>query len=286
MNMKGSDRRDSSAAAPHPTVLAGGGHSAVVAPHLMTMRNAGKPFNGADEPTHTVTAGGAGLSIVAPFMQKYYGTCDGARVDDPCHSVTTKDRFGFVECEGGWPPFTEAQAERAREVAAFLRAHGFWDEREFVTVAIGGETFTIVDIGMRMLTPRELFLAQGFPPDYGIDIDYEGRPLPKDAQIAACGNSVCPPPPTWSRPGHLVDARRTDGGGGVTSGFLIGDGWIGARRQRHGARDLRAPLFRQEEPRQAATPRHEADHRTRLQAASAVIRRDVALRLAQRTAAA
>lgn len=51
----------------------------------------------------------------------------------------------------------------------------------------------IVDIGMRMLSPRELFNAQGFPPDYVIDRDAEGRPITKTAQVAKCGNSVCPP---------------------------------------------------------------------------------------------
>ncbi|TPK42284.1 MULTISPECIES: DNA cytosine methyltransferase [unclassified Mesorhizobium] len=196
MSMKGSDRRDGPIDAPHRTVTAGGGKgggTAVVAPHLMTMRNAGKPFNGADEPTHTITAGGAGISVVAPFMQKYYGTGDGARIDEPCHSVTTKDRFGFIEAEYGWPPFTEAQAARARQVADFMRGHGFWDEREFVTVDIAGEIFTIVDIGMRMLTPRELFSAQGFPPDYIIEFEFNGKPLPKSDQIACCGNSVSPP---------------------------------------------------------------------------------------------
>ncbi|TPK15185.1 C-5 cytosine-specific DNA methylase [Mesorhizobium sp. B2-5-9] len=193
MSMKGSDRRDSGADAPHPTVLAGGGHSAIIAPHLMTMRNAQKPFTSPDEPTHTVTAGGAGLTLVAPFMQKYYGTGDGSCLDDPCHSVTTKDRFGFVEGEISWPPFTQQQADRARQVAAFMRAHGFWDDREFVTVVIDGETFTIVDIGMRMLVARELFSAQGFPPDYIIDFMFNGKPLPKSAQISCCGNSVSPP---------------------------------------------------------------------------------------------
>lgn len=178
---------------PTHTATAKVNKSMLVAPHLMTMRNAGKPFNGADEPTHTITAGGAGISLVAPFMQKYYGTGDGARVDDPCHSVTTKDRFGFVEGEIGWPPFTEEQAARARQVADFMRAHGFWDDREFVTIDIAGEAFTIVDIGMRMLTPRELFSAQGFPPDYIIDLEFKGKPLPKSDQIACCGNSVSPP---------------------------------------------------------------------------------------------
>jgi DNA (cytosine-5)-methyltransferase 1 len=214
------------AEAPLSTIVQKGSTQSLVAAHLMTMRNAQKPFQGADEPTHTITAGGAGQTlvnafvsrqfgasighgldepsatvtagvnksaIVAPFMQKYYGTGDGARADDPMHYVTTEDRFGFVEGEVGWPPFTEVQAVRARQVAAFLRAHGFWDEREFVTLAVGEDLFTIVDIGMRMLTPRELFSAQGFPPDYIIDLEFNGKPLPKDAQISCCGNSVSPP---------------------------------------------------------------------------------------------
>jgi DNA (cytosine-5)-methyltransferase 1 len=178
---------------PTHTATADVNKSMLIAPHLMTMRNSGKPFNGADEPTHTVTAGGAGLSLVAPFMQKYYGTGDGARIDEPAHTVTVKDRFGFVEGELQPEPLTAAQIARAHEVADFMRAHGFWDEREFVEVDIDGVTFIIVDIGMRMLTPRELFRAQGFPPDCIIDLDFEGKPLPKSVQISCCGNSVSPP---------------------------------------------------------------------------------------------
>lgn len=170
-----------------------GGKSSLVAPHLMTMRNSGKPFNGANEPAHTNTAGGAGISVVAPFMQKYYGTGDGSTMSDPCHSVTTKDRFGFVETVVDLPPFTADQEDRARQVADFLRAHGFWDEREFVTIQVGDVTCVMVDIGMRMLTPRELFNAQGFPPDYKIEFEFNGKPLPKSAQISCCGNSVSPP---------------------------------------------------------------------------------------------
>lgn len=178
---------------PTHTATADVNKSALVAPHLMTMRNSGKPFNGADEPTHTITAGGAGISVVAPFMQKYYGTGDGSTMDDPCHSVTTKDRFGFVEAVVDLPPFTADQEDRARQVADFLRAHGFWDEREFVTIHVGDVTCVMVDIGMRMLTPRELFNAQGFPPDYKIEFEFNGKPLPKSAQISCCGNSVSPP---------------------------------------------------------------------------------------------
>jgi DNA (cytosine-5)-methyltransferase 1 len=53
--------------------------------------------------------------------------------------------------------------------------------------------FRIVDIGMRMLAPRELFRAQSFPDSYRIDIEHNGKPLTKTAQIELAGNSVCPP---------------------------------------------------------------------------------------------
>ena len=61
------------------------------------------------------------------------------------------------------------------------------------TVVIEGEPYLITDIGMRMLTPRELFNAQGFPRDYIIAPIYNGKPLTKTAQVRMCGNSVCPP---------------------------------------------------------------------------------------------
>jgi DNA (cytosine-5)-methyltransferase 1 len=111
-----------------------------------------------DEPLHTISARGTHMAEVRAFLIKYYGIGpDGHTVEDPIGAVTGKDRFGLV------------------------------------TVTIEGEEYVIVDIGMRMLTPRELFNAQGFPPDYIIDRDAEGRPITKTAQVAKCGNSVCPP---------------------------------------------------------------------------------------------
>jgi DNA (cytosine-5)-methyltransferase 1 len=106
------------------------------------------------------------------------------------------------------PPFTHEHEVRAREVAEFLRAHGAWDGGEFVTLDIAGVTFVLADIGMRMLTPRELFNAQGFPADYAIDRDATGRVFSKSDQIGRAGNSVCPP---WAaahvraNAGHLVE---------------------------------------------------------------------------------
>jgi DNA (cytosine-5)-methyltransferase 1 len=72
----------------------------------------------------------------------------------------------------------------------------------------------IVDIGMRMLTPRELFNAQGFPPDYIIDHDAEGQSDDQDLQVARCGNSVCPPLSralTAANAPSLVLARMAEG---------------------------------------------------------------------------
>jgi len=178
---------------PTHTATAGVNKSMLVAPHLMTMRNAQKPFSSPEEPAHTVTAGGAGLTVVAPFISKYYGVEQESGYDEPLHTATGKARFGHVEAELAIPPFTEDMADRARVVAAFLREHGEWDDREFVTFDIEGITVVMVDIGMRMLTPRELFCAQGFPVDYVIDIEFNGKPLPKSDQISGCGNSVSPP---------------------------------------------------------------------------------------------
>ncbi len=105
----------------------------------------------------------------------------------------TKDRHGHVEATLDVPPFTPAHADRARQVAAFLRSYGFWDDREFVTISAGGVTYVIVDIGMRMLAPRELYLAQGFPENYEIERGIDGTVFSKSVQVSCCGNSVCPP---------------------------------------------------------------------------------------------
>jgi DNA (cytosine-5)-methyltransferase 1 len=147
-----------------------------------------------DAPLGTVTADGQGKSaVIAPFMQKYYGTGEGSTHDGPCHTVTTKDRHGHVEALLDAPPFTPDMEERARAVADFMRAHGFWDDRAFVTLDIGTVTFVIVDIGMRMLTPRELYNAQGFPEDYEIERALDGTVFSKSVQVSCVGNSVSPP---------------------------------------------------------------------------------------------
>lgn len=159
----------------------------------------------ADDPLHTISAGGIHHGLLAPHMVKYYGCGEGAAVNEPCHTVTGKDRFGLVVEDIQPEPLTEEQWHKARLVADLLRRFECWDDREIVTITIGGLEWVIVDIGLRMLTPPELYAAQGFPSSYIIDqvpqlsasgdiLELEWKPLTKTAQVRMCGNSVSPPP--------------------------------------------------------------------------------------------
>lgn len=193
---------------PIGTVTAGGGgKSAPVAAFLAQQNNDSRRIGGvnpgrsAEAPLSTICQSGSHQTVTAAWFAKYYGTGDGSRTDDPCHTVTVKDRFAHMQADMVAPPFGPEHETRARQVADFMRAHDAWDDREFVSVEIGGATFIVVDIGMRMLTPRELFTAQGFPADYVIEGVWEGldanaptfREFSKEVQISCCGNSVCPP---------------------------------------------------------------------------------------------
>lgn len=129
-------------------------HHALVASHLTKLRGT-STAQAADEPLHTISAGGTHFAEVRALLMKYYGTDQDPQLRDPLHTVTTRDRFGLVMVEG--------------------------------------QPYAIADIGMRMLQPRELFRAQGFPDSYVIDFEHNGRRLSKAAQVRMCGNSVCPP---------------------------------------------------------------------------------------------
>lgn len=129
----------------------------VVTSNLVKLRGTCRHGQPVTEPAPTVTAGGFHIGEVRAFLMKYYGTGEGQICDDPLGTVTSKERFGLV--------------------------------------TIKGEQYQIVDIGMRMLTPRELYAAQGFPADYkiGDDPERDGFKFSKSQQVAKCGNSVCPP---------------------------------------------------------------------------------------------
>lgn len=142
-----------------------------------------------EKPIKTIVAGGNHASLIKlPLLAGYYGTDNGARHDGPLRTATTHDRFAHVEADGAIRPLTETQLARARQVADFLREFGCWDEREFVTVG----PYIVVDIGMRMLTARELARAQGLPETYQLAVPYRGGVLSDTQQRHKIGNSVCP----------------------------------------------------------------------------------------------
>lgn len=186
------------------TITQSGSHQQVAAAYIARQFGTSTGHR-IDQPLATTMADGQGKSqLIMPYLQSYYGTGEGSREDEAMRTATVKPRHGHIEAIIDAPPFTEAQAARARQVADFMRSHGLWDDSEFVTVDISGYAFVIVDIGMRMLTPRELYTAQGFPADYKIDggydharIGHNGGPLwvpfSKAVQVSCVGNSVCPP---------------------------------------------------------------------------------------------
>lgn len=173
---------------PYPTITSVRGHY-LVTPHIL-INNTGHPGAHIKNPLPTITTGnnhyltcaflgqtfGGGYKLagkdlrdplptvtavdhsqlVKAFLVKYYKTGDGiSSIDEPAPTITSKDRLGLVQVEG--------------------------------------INYQIHDIGMRMLVPRELYNANGFPPDYIIDRDYKGRAYSKTKQVKAVGNSVPPP---------------------------------------------------------------------------------------------
>ena len=142
--------------APLGTVTAGGGGKAALVTSNMIKLRGTSTAAGTDEPLGTVSAGGQHHAEVRSFLLAYYGASETHSLSDPLNTVTSRDRFGLV--------------------------------------TIQGQDYQIVDIGLRMLQPRELFRAQGFPDDYIIGDDpAQGLKLTKSAQVRMCGNSVCPP---------------------------------------------------------------------------------------------
>lgn len=173
---------------PLGTVTAGGGKFGLVAANLV--KHFGGNYTGAgvalDEPTHTVTTTDH-HALVSSHLVKLRGTCrDGQPVDNPMPTVTAGGmHVGEVETVLAANDYDE---RRADQVKAFLNSYGI---NELVT--IDGVVYRIVDIGMRMLQPHELYRAQGFPEWYIIDRDYRGVKYAKDKQVARCGNAVPPP---------------------------------------------------------------------------------------------
>jgi len=163
----------SAADEPMPTICANGSHQRLATARLVTLR---RNLDGqtTTEPLSTICAGAthhgviecvlspeqeAGALRVAAFLMRYYGTGgQHGELDEPLATITTKDRLALV------------------------------------TVHLSGVPYVIVDIGLRMLKPHELFRAQGFPASYIIDRTQDGRQVSNSRAVAMVGNSVSPPP--------------------------------------------------------------------------------------------
>lgn len=180
-----------------------------------------------NEPIMTVD-GSPRYALTAAHIVKYYSGDDNySSVNDPLHTITTKERNALVEShlyvlrrnEDGrtinepLPTITTSGAHFAEVRTRIVKCSetmdiGNWEEiramlnsycgytmqnDEILILTINGEDYFISDIGMRMLEPRELYKAQGFPPDYIIDKDCNGKEYPRSKQVARCGNAVPPP---------------------------------------------------------------------------------------------
>lgn len=208
---------------PLPTVDASNRYGLTTA-QLVEYFGNGQPID-VRKPMHTVTSHDR-EAVVCAHISKYYGGIVGADASGPLPTVTAIDHNAvtaahIVEFKGqdigqdirkplrtitaSAGEFADCRTELIRadgselghwpEVRALLNRHCGYElaDDEILLLEIGGVRYFIADILLRMLTPRELYNAMGFPPDYIIDRDYLGNEYGKAKQVARCGNAVCPP---------------------------------------------------------------------------------------------
>lgn len=179
--------------------------------------------NGLEAPINTVDASNR-YGFVSANLVEYYTAGRPLDVSAPMHTVTSHDREALVtanitefkgqdigqDCRKPLRTITARAGEFAvvRVTLSQTGGMGFWPQvrellnrfcgynladNECLVLMIGDVGYYIADITLRMLTPRELYNAMGFPPDYQIEHDYLGNAYPKSKQVARCGNAVCPP---------------------------------------------------------------------------------------------
>lgn len=182
--------------------------------------------NGADEPLTTITAEPR-QSLIAAHISKFYGGVVGSDAKTPLPTVTAvdhnavtvshlahfkgqdkgqdlRDPLMTITAQGGhfaeirtmivkWDGHTDiGHWPQVREMLNTYTDWCLYDD-DVLLLWIKDAWYFISDIGLRMLTPRELYNAMGFPPDYIIDRDVYGRKISRADQVARCGNAVCPP---------------------------------------------------------------------------------------------
>lgn len=216
--------------APIPTIDTSNRHALAVG---MLSKAYGGNYNGAGselkDPVHTITSQDHN-NLVTAYIQKYYGNPDecGTKMQEPIHTLTSKDRMSYVssnltilrngmdgsdvnapiptitaggghiaECRTFLARYTGGEYGYWPQIRDMLNAYGGYNlaADEIILFELSGDYYYLSDVGMRMLDPEELKLAQGFPADYVIDHDKYGNPYPKTEQVAKIGNSVCPQVP-------------------------------------------------------------------------------------------
>lgn len=151
--------------------------------------------------------------LVIPFLAKFYKSGTGQSLAEPIHTITTSPgHFGQVSVLAvDWKELQaagidEETAQKATWVSKFIMEyygcgigqslndplHTVVTKDRFALITVLGNEYAILDIFLRMLTPEELKLAQGFPKDYIIDRDYNWQKYPVCEQVKRIGNSVVP----------------------------------------------------------------------------------------------
>lgn len=153
--------------------------------------------SGADEPLHTVTVEER-HAVAGAFLSHFYkgnGSAQGSAADEPVPTVMGNNKASVVTAKLTPADLKCNEFGHWAEIRAILNRYVGYTlaDDEILLIDINGNFYFLSDIGMRMLTPRELYLAQGFPADYQIEFDYNGKPYSKKEQVARCGNAVCPP---------------------------------------------------------------------------------------------
>lgn len=180
---------------PLGTVVAGGGKHAVTTAYLAQMNGGwsekrGVPGRDLRSPLSTVTQTGSQQPLVSAHLLHLRNNCDARSLSDPLATVSAQGQHhALIECA-----LSQEQHAGAIRVAEFLKAQGIAGVTglEPVPVIVGGQRYAIVDISLRMLSPRELFNSFGFPPDYIIERGHDGREFTASKQIRMAGNSVSP----------------------------------------------------------------------------------------------
>lgn len=203
---------------PLNAITASGGTSALVAACLEQANGGFYDGDGraVDAPTSTITSSGAQQRLVTAYAVKYYSNEQGGiELTQPMHTLPTRDRMGLVQAvqvsADSLAPEHRARARQCAELMHTYLPEHFPTAAEMVLVRHAGAWWVLVDITLRMLKPKELFRAQGFPEGYVIHeipnpalLFKNGKqaahplqvmriPLTGTAQVRMCGNSVSPP---------------------------------------------------------------------------------------------